>query len=180
MRAVSWAVATLTLVASGGYVLVYVYRWEWHRALLVGVLFLAALIGSGTALVLRRLGRLERRVAAGADRAPLAVLHRLRSAPVEAPPFRWLRPPDPDRSSVFIPFLIGGGVLLSAVAWLVERLAGAAARTGVEEELAGRLCDVAFPAAPLVPTTAEVLAGCAATEDPGLPVLLGPSAGTPG
>ncbi|WP_157936781.1 hypothetical protein [Geodermatophilus chilensis] len=180
MRAVSWAVATLTLVASGGYALVYVYRWEWHRALLVGLIFLAALIGSGTALVLRRLGRLERRVAQGADRAPPTVLHRLRSAPVESPPFRWLRPPDPDRSSVFIPFLIGGGVLLSAVAWLVERVAGAAARTGIEEELADRLREVAFPAAPLVPSAGEVLAGCAGPEDAGLRVLLGPSAGTPG
>jgi hypothetical protein len=180
VRAVSWSVATLALAASGGYVLVYVYRWEWHRALLVGILFLAALVGLGTALVLRRLGRLERGLSAGRERSSPQVLQRLHGAPVESPPFRWLRPADLDRSSVFIPILIGGGVLVSAVAWLVERVAGAAARTGVEEELAGQLRDVAFPAVPLVPSAGEVLAGCAETEDAGLRVLLGPSAGRPG
>jgi hypothetical protein len=175
----SWVAATLALVASGGYVLVYVYRWEWHRALLVGILFLAALMGLGTALVLRRLGRLERRLAAGRDRRTPDVLDRLRDAPVEHPPFRWLRAPDPDRSSVFIPILIGGGVLVSAAAWAVERVAGAATRAGVEEELAGRLGEVAFPTAALVPSVGEVLAGGDRAADPGLRLLLGPSSGAP-
>ncbi|MGY1634425.1 hypothetical protein ACI784_22225 [Geodermatophilus sp. SYSU D01186] len=175
MRAVSWTTGALALVASGGYVLVYVYRWEWHRALLVGILFLAALIGLGTALVLRRLSRLERRLPAGGR--PSDLLHRLRSAPVESPPFRWLHPPDPDRSSVFVPILIGGGVLLTAVAWLLERVAGAAARSGAEEELADRLRAVGFPATPLVPSAREVMAGGGQEPDAGLRTLLGPLEG---
>ena len=176
MRAVTWTVGTLALVASGAYVLVYVYRWEWHRALLVGILFLAALVAMGTALVLRRLGRLERRLPSGTGRPQDLALHHLRSAPVEHPPFRWLAP-DPDRVSVFVPLLIGGGVLVSGAAWLVERVAGAAARGGVEEELAGRLHEIAFPDAPLVPSHGEVLAGAHRSPDPGLGLLLGPSGG---
>lgn len=177
MRPVIWTTGTLALLASGGYVLVYVYRWEWHRALLVGILFLAALVGMSTALVLRRLGRLERTVSARAR--PDDVLRHLRAAPVEPPRFRWLAPHDPDRVGVFIPLLIGGGVLLSGAAWLVERLAGSAARAGVEEELAGDLRGLSFPAAPLVPSPGEVLAGVGREADPGLDVLLGPAAGSP-
>lgn len=177
MRFVSWAVGVVALVASGSYLIVYVYRWEWHRALLVGILFLAALVGLTAALVLRRLGTLEQRMAASQEKRTADPLQRLRQAPVEVPPFRWLRPQDLDRTHVFIPTLLGGGVLVSGVAWLVERMAGASARAGVEEELARELGDVAYPAGPLVPGRSEVLAGGARRDDPALRLLLGPSAG---
>ncbi len=178
MRPVIWTTGTLALLASGGYVLVYVYRWEWHRALLCGILFLAALIGMATAVVLRRLARLERTVSAPAHPRD-DVLRHLRAAPVDPTRFRWLTAHDPDRVGVFIPLLIGGGVLLSGAAWLVERVAGSAARTGVEEDLAGDLRGLSFPAAPLVPSAGEVLAGVGREADPGLDVLLGPAAGGP-
>jgi H+/Cl- antiporter ClcA len=178
VRPVIWTTGTLALLASGGYVLVYVYRWEWHRALLVGILFLAALVGMSTALVLRRLGRLERTVSASAGPRD-GVLQHLRAAPVEPPRFRWLAAHDPDRVGVFIPLLIGGGVLISGAAWLVERVAGSAARAGVEEDLAGDLQGLSFPVAPLVPSPGEVLAGVGREADPGLDVLLGPAAGSP-
>jgi hypothetical protein len=182
VRAVSWVAGLAALVGSGAYLLVYVYRWEWHRALLVGVLFLAALVSLGTALVLRRLGRLERRLreqqpparSAGPD--PRA---RLREAPVDRPAFRWLHPGAADRTHIFIPVLLGGGVLVSGVAWLVERIAGSAARSGVEEELAGELRQIAFPGTPLAPPDSELLAGAdPSVDDPALRLLLGP--GDPG
>ena len=125
LRAVSWAVAVVAPVASGGYVLVYVYRWEWHRGLLMGLLFLAALTGFSTALVLRRMERLERRLRATARPVRPDVLQRIRSAPVERRPFRWLRPDHVAGAHIFIPVLIGGGVLIAGAAWLVERIAGA-------------------------------------------------------
>ncbi|MGY1770982.1 hypothetical protein [Blastococcus sp. SYSU D00813] len=176
MRKLSWLAGVAALVSSGGYLLVYVYRWEWHRALLVGILFLASLTGLCAALVLRRLGRLEREVSAPHRASPTDPLHRLRQAPVDSPPFRWLGAPDPDRTYVFIPILLGGGLLLSGAAWLVERVAGSAARTGIEEDLARELRSVAFPAGPLVPTGTEVLAGGGARDDPALRLLLGPPA----
>ncbi|MGY1608454.1 MULTISPECIES: hypothetical protein [unclassified Geodermatophilus] len=176
MKKLSWILAAAVLVASGGYVLVYVYRWEWHRALLVGVLFLAALVGFTAALVLRRIGRVERALSASAGGHPPDPLRRLRAAPVEPRPFRWLRPEDLQRTHVFIPILLGGGVLVSGLAWLLERLAGASARAGVEEDLAVSLQQVSFPQGPLVPTRAEALAGAAPTGDPALRLLLGPAA----
>ena len=179
MKIVSWIAGIAALLGSGGYLLVYVYRWEWHRALLVGILFLGALVSLTAALVLRRLGRLERRLptassSAGGGRDPLA---RLRAAPVEQPSFRWLRPETLDRTHIFIPVLLGGGILVSGAAWLVERVAGNAARSGVEAELAGELRQIAFPAAPLAPPDAELLAGADdVADDPALRLLLGPGA----
>jgi hypothetical protein len=178
MRVLSWAVGVVTLLATGGYLFVYIYRWEWHRALLVGMLFLATLVALSAALVLRRPGAVERRLSApvGAPDAAL-VLRRLQQAPASQRPFPWLGPQHLDRTNIFIPVLLGGGLVVSAVAWLVERLAGHSARAGIEDELAGQLHLVAFPSAPLVATEAELLAAdddCA--DDPLQRLLLGPSA----
>jgi H+/Cl- antiporter ClcA len=173
VRKLSWIVGTVALLASGAYLLVYVYRWEWHRALLVGIIFNACLVGLCAALVLRRLARVERQVSGSPASQPADPLTRLRAAPVEPPPFRWLRPESLDRTHVFIPILLGGGVLVSGAAWLVERVAGSSARTGIEEQLARELQDIAFPGGPLVPGPAEVLAGAGDGDDPGVRLLLG-------
>ena len=52
----------VTLGASGWYVFVYLYRWEWNRALISGVIFVAAELALIGTLVLERLSRLERRL----------------------------------------------------------------------------------------------------------------------
>ena len=178
MKVLSWGAGVLTLAATGGYLFVYIYRWEWHRALLVGVLFLAALVALGIALVLRRLSALERRLGSASPpaREPDRVLRRLREAPHETTPFPWLTPHALERTHIFIPILLGGGVLVSAAAWLVERLAGQSARAGVETELAAELHGISFPRTALVPTDAELLA-CddAFSDDARLRLLLGPA-----
>ncbi|WP_324277681.1 hypothetical protein [Blastococcus brunescens] len=177
MKKVSWIVATVALIACAGYLFVYIYRWEWHRALLVGILFLATLVGLCTALVLRRVGTSAAPAAAREDRPPGA-LERLRAAPVETKPFPWLRPEAFDRTHIFIPVLLGGGFVVSGIAWMIERVAGSSARSGVEEQLATDLEGIAFPTAPLAPTDAELLAGGDDfADDAALRVLLGPAAG---
>jgi hypothetical protein len=177
VKSLSWLVGAGTLLGTGAYLFVYVYRWEWHRALLVGVLFLACLLVLATAVLLRRLNRLERRVVgapAAHDDAEL-VRQRLREAPLRTRPFPWLAPEALERTHVFIPILLGGGVIVSAIAWIVERLAGSSARAGVEAELADELAAVAYPDMPLVPSDAELLAADkAGTPDPRLQLLLGP------
>lgn len=179
MKKLSWIVATVGLIGCAGYLFVYIYRWEWHRALLVGILFLATLVGLSTALVLRRLTALAGRAAAPDPRPPGA-LERLRAAPVETKPFPWLQPGALDRSHIFIPVLLGGGFLVSGIAWAIERVAGSSARSGVEEQLAADLEAVAFPTTSLVPTDAELLAcGDDFADDAALRVLLGPAAGGP-
>ena len=50
------------MAASGAYVFVYLYRWEWNRALVSGVIFLAAEIALLGALILDRVARLGRRL----------------------------------------------------------------------------------------------------------------------
>ena len=180
MKVLSWAVGVVTLLATGAYLFVYIYRWEWHRALLVGVLFLATLVALGTALVLRRLQKLEGHLTAGqpSGTPTSQVLRRLQEAPEQSRPFTWLTADDLQRTSVFIPVLLGGGLVVSAVAWCVERVAGRSARAGVEAELAEEMHLLAFPTRPLVPTDAELLASCDDTaDDPLQRLLLGPAGG---
>jgi hypothetical protein len=74
-----------------------------------------------------------------------AVLARLReAAPAPSQPFAWLTR-RPDETSVFVPLLLGAGVVFSALAWAVERVARMTARPAAESSLARRLDSLALP-----------------------------------
>ena len=79
LRRVGLAIALGTLVVSGYYVLAYLYWWEWNRALIAGVFFLAIEAAIGVLLVLGRLDRLERRIESegrlGSHHRTVDVLH---------------------------------------------------------------------------------------------------------
>lgn len=138
--------ALVILAASGTYLLVYLYRWEWNRALISGVVFVAAEIALSTSVLAHRLSADGR----PADSFDLA-LRRLRESSVDRHhPFAWLT--DRDRFGVFIPVLLGAGVVLSALAYVVERLAEATARVTIDRNLARRLAVLA----PARPPTAHV------------------------
>jgi hypothetical protein len=49
--------------------------------------------------------------------------------------------------NVFVPVLMGAGVLMSGLAWVVERLARATVRPAAERGLAAQLDGLALPAA---------------------------------
>ncbi len=123
-RKVGVALATVVMAVSGWYVFVYLYRWEWNRAIVAGIIFLAAEVGLLGAALLDRLSKLghrmdelDRRDAATEER----VLRQLRAHPSEpTKPFAWM---DGTRSNVFIPVLLGAGAVLSALAWVVDRIA---------------------------------------------------------
>jgi len=88
-RRVGLAALLIVLVGAGWYVFVYLYRWEWNRALVSGIIFLAAEVALLGALVLDRLEKLRRRLAQ-LDHGPNGerVLRRLREhAPTPARPF---------------------------------------------------------------------------------------------
>ena len=129
------------------YFFVYLWRWEWNRALIAGVLFVAAEVAMAAAMILSRLRRMEDRL-----RAPdPAVLARIReTAPPARDHFEWLSPKS-GRLGVFVPVLIGMGVVASGLAWLIERLARATAGPALERGLAARLTPLAWPAGGLVP-----------------------------
>ncbi|MBW3613719.1 MAG: hypothetical protein KY439_00190 [Actinobacteria bacterium] len=183
MRKVAWLAGVATLLATGGYIFVYLYRWEWHRALIVAALFLAAEVAIATALVHRRLGKLERRLDDGQGRredpgraVDPQVMERLRASTPRRNHFAWLEP-RAGQASVFIPVLLGSGVVVSALAWVLERVAGHTAEPAMERGLARHLSALAFPADGLVADDAELLAQDGGSRhDEDLVLLLGPSA----
>lgn len=142
------------LVASGAYVLIYLFRWQWHRAIITGIFFLAAELALAMLLLMRKLDRIEERLdhldRAGLAQADPAMLERLRStAPEPSKPFAWLDPSS-STTNVFLPFLLGVGALASAVAWVVENLARRTAIPVLERRLVATLAPVALPAGGLV------------------------------
>jgi hypothetical protein len=145
VRRLGWAAAGVTAAASGAYVFVYLYRWEWNRALMSSALFLAAEVALVGMLLGRRLLGIERRLDERSRVDRQQIVGRLReSAPPSKVRFQWLA--RPDQMNVFVPVLLGAGVILSGLAWLVERLARITARPVAEQHLAGRLAAIRLPA----------------------------------
>lgn len=142
----------VVLVAAGSYVFIYLVRWEWNRALIAGLFFLAAELVLIADVLLARFADLGRQIEA--DRAreqTTALAARLRANRPETPgPFAWLAP-DRDRLDVFLPILIGAGVVLSAVAYLVEQVSRVTAVPVAEHELARGLSTMALPIEGLAP-----------------------------
>lgn len=144
------ALGIVVLLASGTYVFVYLYRWEWNRALFAAALFIATEVALGLAWVMERLRSLSDAVSR-LQRADPATLERVRETrPPARRPFAWLAP-HTDRFDVFVPILMGAGVVLSGLAWVVERLARATAGPTLERALAARLGALALPPGGLLP-----------------------------
>lgn len=147
----------LGLLAAGwaaAFVLVYLYRWEWNRAAAAMGFLLLGEVGLLGAFLQDRLRRVEALVGASAqpgwraaaqdERSAQALAALRRTAPRPYEPFAWMRP-SPHELSVFVPLLLGAGVILSGLAWVVERLARATARHGLERGLADRLAPLSLP-----------------------------------
>jgi hypothetical protein len=150
VKALRYAILIGAVAASGIYLFVYLFRWEWHRALVAGVLFVGAEIALASAAILDRLRAIESRLQAGAAVAPGAdgpeTLGRLREAqPEPRTNFDWLTRQSGEMS-VFVPLLLGAGVVLSGMAWIVERLARATAGPVLERGLSVRLAPLSMPA----------------------------------
>jgi len=147
-RRIALALGVVSMAASGLYVFVYLYRWEWNRAMFCLGLFVAVEVAMGVGLVLSRLARLSDRVGAlgtgaGLDRAVLGRIQE--AAPEPGRPFAWLAETAEGRTSVFVPILMGAGLVLSGVAWLVERIASRTAQPVMERGLARRLSALSLP-----------------------------------
>lgn len=144
-------VAGATLAASGTYTFVYLYRWEWNRALTAAAIFIAAEVAVMGWLLAERIRVVDRKLDAAIGPAD-APGHRARQRRADrfhetAPParvsFEWLG--RPNQMNVFVPVLMGAGVLLSGLAWAVERVARATVRPVAERGLAAQLDDLALP-----------------------------------
>lgn len=154
-------VSIVSTLLAGLYFIVYIYRWEMHRALIAGTVFLAGEIALATTLVLRRIETLRPPEPAIAPSTPtettaaVDVPSEPASGEVHAPegsrparPLPWL---GADRFGVFVPILLGAGTIVSGVGWVVEHLAR---MTTDESRSSGRfernLAAIAVPTAPLV------------------------------
>ncbi len=156
MKKLRYAIVGVAMAGSGVYLFVYLYRWEWHRAMIAGLLFLVAEIALVAAAVLDRLRAIERRIgsqsthssdpqAGGAPSTSDEILARLEeTAPEPRVDFEWLSR-QRGEMSVFVPVLLGAGVVLSGVAWVVERLARVTARPAMERGLSLQLAPFSMP-----------------------------------
>ena len=144
VAAVQRLLAGVVLVLSGGYMLVYLFRWEWNRAIISGLFFVAAEVALASSMILRRLRSLEQRSVTPGEPAA-AAYEQLRRAEVERPnPFRWLTATN-GTLPVLVPVLLGAGAVLSAIAYVVERLAEATALPALDRQVAQRLAMMAPP-----------------------------------
>jgi hypothetical protein len=142
MKTIAWLAGIGTLVASAGYMLVSLNRWEWNRALFFGLIVLVAEVGLGVGLILRKLGQLGPR--GDVDPELLAALRDNR--PPAPRRFGWLDDAAKGQQlNVFITFLVGGGVVLSALAWLLDRVAAMTSTPVSERRLAQRLDGISYP-----------------------------------
>ncbi|QNN53485.1 hypothetical protein [Nocardioides mesophilus] len=149
-NALAWLAVLAVLAVSGGYTLHYLLSWQWARAEIAGIAFVAATVLASTLLIVRRLRRIEYRLALLAAPVPAAAVAPPAQvpaaggtpvvggpAPVEPrPDFPWLAPqlglvpalpllveaPGVSGRAVFIPVFLATGLVVSLVASAVERL----------------------------------------------------------
>jgi hypothetical protein len=70
--------------------------------------------------------------------------------------FAWLT--RPEQANVFITFIVGGGVILSGVAWVVDRVAARTSTPAGEERLTRALAPISYPPGGLLLDDITVLA----------------------
>jgi hypothetical protein len=155
VKTIAWLAGVGTLLAGAFYLIVSLNRWEWNRALFFGLIVLIAEVGLATGLVLRRLARLEHNLKSPAsDQAVAEILSETRPTRDR---FAWMRE-STNQMNVFITFIVGGGVILSGVAWLVDRLASKTSSPAGEERLARQLYPISYPSGGLLLDDITVLA----------------------
>lgn len=177
MKAVAWLFGALTLIASGAYAAISLGRWEWNRALFFSAVFLAAEIGLAAALVLRRLARLDERMRRRDEQLADDAMAAVRRGRTAHRRFEWL---DVDRrelvtrTNVFITMVVGGGVLLSGAAWVVDKIASSTTDRGREASLAKDLESIRYPPDGILVDDVTVLARSGLRrDDPRVDALLG-------
>jgi hypothetical protein len=142
VKTIGWLAGVGTLLTATAYMVVSLNRWEWNRALFFGLIVLIAEVALATGLVLRRLARLEQTSREVLDPMLREILRVNR--PPQRDRFAWLKE-SPSQMNVFVTFLVGGGVVVSAAAWLIDRLASRTTTPVGEDRLARRLGRISYP-----------------------------------
>ncbi|MCK9877070.1 hypothetical protein MXD61_14405 [Frankia sp. AgPm24] len=155
-RGLVTGIGAITLLGAGAYFFVYLYRWEWNRALISGGIFIAVEMMLIAVTLLNRISRLTSQVNSDSDRRH-RIETRLREAPApRSAVFDWMRA-DGSSAPVFIPILMGAGLLLSGLAWVVERLARATAGGTADAGVAATMARLGPPPGGLLDTSLDPL-----------------------
>ena len=153
MKTIAWLAGIGTMIAGLGYMVVSLNRWEWNRALFFGLIVLIAEVALATGLILRKLALLQPRE--DDDPAVASIIRDTRLPSRDR--FAWLKESH-EHTSVFITFLVGGGVILSGIAWLVDRVASKTSTPEGEERLVRQLAPISYPRGGLLLDDITVLA----------------------
>ncbi|MFJ8744243.1 hypothetical protein ACIRL2_33320 [Embleya sp. NPDC127516] len=150
MRYLAFLFGGIAGAASACYAVVYLYRWEWNRAVFCLLIFVIVEILVVAAVLLGRIARLERHLGEADERTEEA-RRRLEQARDETGTgrFRWLdaeRMDSRDTHHVFVPVLLAAGVVLSGVAWVIQRIARLTSHPVSSGMLARRLVALNAPA----------------------------------
>ncbi len=141
-RVVMWLALTAVIAVAGGHTIYYLLSWEWNRASMAGVAFVGAVVVAATILVLGRLSRVEAKVdqlltgrteprqvtaideaAAAVQVEPRPDLPWLSQSPVLALGLWAVAPRQAPDPGVFIPVFLAAGLIVSALAGTLERVA---------------------------------------------------------
>lgn len=145
MRRLVLALPLVMALVCGAYMIIYLVRWEWNRAIIAGLFFVAVEIMFVAMVAVDRFRAIEERLddlaarsapGASGDQAVRDAI--AAAAPPARDHFGWLRD-QAGRTNVFLPVLLGAGVLASSLAWVVERLARATLSPVRERHLADSL-----------------------------------------
>lgn len=147
MRRIALGLPLAMGLVCGTYTIVYLVRWEWNRAIIAALFFIAVEVVFVAMVVVDRLRSLEARIDALTARPAPAEPSVLQAISDSAPPprdqFGWLRD-QVGGTNVFLPVLLGAGVLASSLAWVVEHVARSTLSPVRERRLAESL-DVLRP-----------------------------------
>ncbi|HEU5084896.1 MAG TPA: hypothetical protein VFU14_16260 [Acidimicrobiales bacterium] len=148
MRRLTLALPAVMGAVCGAYTIIYLVRWEWNRAIIAGLFFVAVEIVFAVLVLLGRFRRIEDRLdeltapVSAADDGRSTAADPLDAIQAAAPPprdhFAWIRDQH-STTNVFLPVLLGAGVLASSLAWVVERVAHATFSPVAERRLVERL-----------------------------------------
>jgi hypothetical protein len=155
IRRITIVLTGVAAASSGAYMIIYLFRWQWNRALIAAIFFVAAEVALVAQLLLDRLRHLERTIetapqpgwmTSGPHQGELAAVRdRLRAtSPSPARHFAWLRD-SATQHNVFLPVLLGAGALASAVAWFIETIARRVAQPVAERPAVAGLARLTFP-----------------------------------
>ena len=153
MKIIAWLAGTFTIVGGAIYMIVSLNRWEWNRALFFGLIVLIAEVGLSAALILRKVAQ------QGQTQPYDPAIHGIvrDSRPAIPNRFRWMQESARDLN-VFITFLVGGGVVISGIAWVVDKIASKTSTPAGEVRLTRQLEVISYPRGGLLVDDVTVLA----------------------